>query len=107
MITLTYYGSTKVFIANILDGYYIEPRRGRKERIGKILQFVKKYKPDWEFSQLTLSKLEKMFIDRPAGFKGYICISRHPHDIAAMSTDRGWTSCMDLNKTEKKAPCWE
>ena len=23
-------------------------------------------------------------------------ISRHPYDIAGMSTDRGWTSCMDL-----------
>lgn len=27
-----------------------------------------------------------------------VCISRHPYDVAGMSTDRGWTSCMDLNK---------
>ncbi len=26
-----------------------------------------------------------------------ICISKHPYDIAGMSTDRVWTSCMDLN----------
>jgi hypothetical protein len=26
-----------------------------------------------------------------------VVISRHPYDIAGMSTDRGWTSCMDLD----------
>lgn len=26
-----------------------------------------------------------------------IIISRHPHDVAGMSTDRGWTSCMTLD----------
>ena len=26
-----------------------------------------------------------------------VVISRHPYDIAGMSTDRGWTSCMNLN----------
>lgn len=26
----------------------------------------------------------------------YAVISRHPYDIAGMSTDRGWTSCMNL-----------
>ena len=29
-----------------------------------------------------------------------ICISRHPYDIAGMSTDRGWTSCMELKSGE-------
>ena len=28
-----------------------------------------------------------------------VVISRHPYDIAGMSTDRGWTSCMNLRKT--------
>lgn len=29
----------------------------------------------------------------------HICvISRHPYDIAGMSTDRGWTSCMNLDR---------
>lgn len=37
-----------------------------------------------------------------------IIISRHPHDVAGMSTDRGWTSCMnmedkcDLNLSKNK-----
>jgi len=31
------------------------------------------------------------------GADGYsVVISRHPYDIAGMSTDRNWTSCMDL-----------
>lgn len=31
-----------------------------------------------------------------------ICISMHPYDIAGMSTDRGWVSCMDLKKGSNK-----
>jgi hypothetical protein len=27
----------------------------------------------------------------------HVVISRHPHDVAGMSTDQGWTSCMDLD----------
>lgn len=26
-----------------------------------------------------------------------VVISRHPHDVAGMSTDRGWTSCMNMD----------
>ena len=29
-----------------------------------------------------------------------VVISRHPYDIASMSTNRGWTSCMDLIKKD-------
>jgi hypothetical protein len=28
----------------------------------------------------------------------HVTISRHPYDVASMSTDRGWTSCMDMNE---------
>jgi protein tyrosine phosphatase (PTP) superfamily phosphohydrolase (DUF442 family) len=31
-----------------------------------------------------------------------VVISRHPYDIAGMSTDRGWTSCMNLNTGQYK-----
>jgi len=27
----------------------------------------------------------------------YVVISRHPYDIIGMSTNRGWTTCLDLN----------
>ena len=35
-------------------------------------------------------------IKQPRHFSGYIIISRHPYDIAGMSTGRGWRSCMHL-----------
>lgn len=31
-----------------------------------------------------------------------VCISRHPYDIAGMSTDRGWTSCMRIGKSDEQ-----
>lgn len=31
-----------------------------------------------------------------------VVISRHPYDIAGMSTDRGWTSCMNLKSGSNK-----
>lgn len=30
--------------------------------------------------------------------KYHIVISRHPHDVAGMSTNQGWTSCMNMEK---------
>ena len=42
------------------------------------------------------------FVNSPAragsGDPMMIVISQDPHDIGRMSTDRGWTSCMDLDK---------
>lgn len=32
-----------------------------------------------------------------------VVISRHPYDIAGMSTNRGWSSCMNLNQDESNA----
>ena len=94
-----YYREEGTFIANILDGYYHDPITDRKIRIGKMIEFVKAKKPDFECTGgITLSRVEKVYTDRPRGFTGMVCISRHPHDIASMSTDRGWHSCMDLNK---------
>lgn len=59
----------------------------RDEKIGKILQ---KMKP----------QLLQPFNNDPARQttkqKPIVCISRHPYDIAGMSTDRGWTSCKNL-----------
>lgn len=46
-------------------------------------------------------ELLKLFTNDPQRAAGkateyYAVISRHPYDVAGMSTDRGWTSCMDL-----------
>jgi len=32
-----------------------------------------------------------------SGKSPYVVISQRPHDVASMSTDRGWTSCMNLD----------
>jgi hypothetical protein len=47
-------------------------------------------------------ELQKAYNEDPSrtGVKqvqNYIVLSRHPYDIAGMSTDRGWTSCMNLH----------
>lgn len=34
--------------------------------------------------------------------KKLICVSMHPYDIAGMSTDRGWVSCMNLHDGSNK-----
>ena len=86
------------FYGDILEGYFYDSTTKRKERIGKMFSLVKKKDPDFEVHGNFIDEIEKAFISRPVGFKGMVCISRHPHDIAAMSTDRGWTSCMNLNK---------
>lgn len=63
----------------------------RTVRLGKILS--------------RQEELKKLFDNDPARRqvvtasrgKKLVCISMHPYDIAGMSTDRGWTSCMNLN----------
>jgi len=89
--------NTKEFRKNYTEGYYYDPVSDRKERIGRMFQFVKQKDPDFDIYGADIENIEKMYIDRPKGFSGKVCISRHPRDIAAMSTDQGWTSCQDLN----------
>jgi hypothetical protein len=55
----------------------------RKEKIKEIENFKKKFTND---ETRTLTK----------DISYLICISRHAYDIAGMSTDRGWDSCMTL-----------
>ena len=82
-------------------GYSVEDYRAgiavgkdgkRRVRIGKLLAKM----PD----------LQKMFNEDKtrSAYKNnhIICISRHPYDIAGMSTNRGWYSCMNLEKGVNK-----
>jgi len=66
----------------------------RKIKIGKTINKV--FKKD----RKKRSELLRLFNHDPlrqAKSHNYIAvISRHPYDIAGMSTDRGWTSCMNL-----------
>lgn len=77
-------------------------------KIGKLLQ---KYEPDGEIETTDRKdgeKTTKRVVGKPLlhEFKNdpmrssngefLLVISRHPYDIAGASTDRSWTSCMDL-----------
>lgn len=70
----------------------VEDKHGRETKIGKAL---------------VASKAPKEYVDhvngdpsRTASKKVHnnleVVVSRHPYDVAGMSTDRGWTSCMRM-----------
>lgn len=67
-------------------GYAKSSSDNRTVKIGKLIKdpvLLQKYNND---PARQLSKQSKLLV----------CISRHPYDIAGMSTDRGWVSCMHL-----------
>lgn len=60
----------------------------REQRIGKFIKdkdLLDRYSKD-------PTRVVQSLNDREM----YICISNHAYDVAGMSTDRNWTSCMDL-----------
>lgn len=77
-------------IVDYIEGYASDGKRTVK--IGKILSKVD-------------PKLQQKFANDPKRATSkkdnlMVVISRHPHDIAGMSTDRGWNSCMSLTDGE-------
>ncbi len=75
---------------------------GGEIRIGKLLEIlIKKYGNNLK---TYLRNYEKDSTRNSIKEKArYIVFSKHPYDIAGMSTGRGWTSCMNLYDGEKKA----
>jgi hypothetical protein len=71
----------------------------QKQNIGKILK-------DGVDEGKIRSTILSTYMNDPARASSstdlVIVISRHPKDIAGMSTDRGWTSCMNLDQGGKK-----
>lgn len=65
-------------------------KEGRQMRIGKLLnklgeeRLLQTYNKSKENTLKNINDLQ-------------VVISRHPYDIIGMSTDRGWTTCHDLN----------
>ena len=64
---------------------------GLAEKNGRVIKIGKLLSPD-TLRQYEVDKRER--VGKRRSF--HIVISRHPYDIAGMSTDRGWTSCQDL-----------
>jgi len=90
------------------DGFHKKIDKKNPVKIGKLLQ---KFEEDGEIEitdRVNGQKTTKKVIGKPLlhEFKNdpiratngefLIVISRHPYDIAGASTDRSWTSCMDL-----------
>ena len=65
-----------------------EAKKGPKSerRVESIKKFFENLKDTFQESKVRKSGNKKLLI----------AISQDPHDIAKMSTDRGWTSCMNL-----------
>lgn len=61
----------------------------RQIRIGKLLA-------DNETAKKAYEQDPQRALVKAAKEKFLVCISRHPYDVAGSSTDRGWTSCMNL-----------
>lgn len=80
-----YLAKQKYRVEDYRAGIAVNEDGKRRMRIGKLLK-----DPD----------LKQMFDNdeqRKAHRNTHLaCISRHPYDIAGSSTDRGWTSCMNL-----------
>ena len=69
----------------------------RQIKIGKILNKLNKQELLKQFNErLGTSKKDIK------GLEVEICITHNPYDIAGMSTDRNWTSCMELDNGEYK-----
>lgn len=69
----------------------VHKKQGRK--IGKILNSLI---PKDESAERLLNAFKTDPIRSTKNKKFKVVISRHPYDIAGMSTDRNWTSCMNL-----------
>lgn len=76
-------------IVDYRKGIVFDENKKQQIKIGKVLQ---------KFDRSDLLNLFNTDKNREAIRSQHIVvISRHPYDIAGMSTNRGWTSCMNLN----------
>ena len=79
--------SKQYVIIDYQQGLAKNTKYDRTQKIGRVLQ---KIKPE------ILQSFNNDPARQTTKQKPIVCISRHPYDIAGMSTDRGWTSCKDL-----------
>lgn len=90
--------SAEDFIDNLATG-----ESGRKIKIGKLLEKIKTSKDLYD-DEAEVNYLIKKFNQRPSknvlkvikNVQLYAVISRSAEDVAGMSSDRRWTSCMRL-----------
>jgi hypothetical protein len=81
-----------------------------KSKPVKLLTVIEKeLKADPEkFSQIKKNFDERLKTSRKENIKCLICITHNPYDVAGMSTDRNWTSCMNLDTgAYKETPLYQ
>lgn len=93
------FNSVKDFEDYLETGVYTFKSMNRQMRIGKLLEGIKKVvlpTAGDDLKDLYYSVFQQYMTRDSAKGDLVIVLSRHPYDIAGMSTGRGWTSCMNL-----------
>lgn len=79
-------------------GYVYKKDDKLKNKPVKLIKILNKGEKDKDkFIQLKKQFDERLFTSRKQNIKCEICITHNPYDVAGMSTDRNWTSCMNLD----------
>jgi hypothetical protein len=87
--------SAGYIVDDYIGGYAVDSATGkRRVRIGKILKSS-------DVAQEFANDKRRGAAKQKSGALTVV-ISRHPYDVAGMSTDRGWTSCMNLIDGQNK-----
>lgn len=81
------------------QGYVYKKNDKLKSKPVKLLKILSKGKPS-NLKELTKKFNERLKSNRKEMIKCMICITYDPYDVAGMSTDRNWTSCMNLDRGE-------
>jgi hypothetical protein len=97
----------------LIHGYDTQPHQyakglgedtyGREVKLGKVFNKLLTKHKDQPLTHETISKASKDFNEHmntigPKNSDSHqVVISRHPYDVAGMSTGRGWTSCLHMD----------
>lgn len=73
-----------------------------KDSHGRIVKIGKYLSKSPELKKMFDSDPKRKSLVNASRNHQLICISMHPYDIAGMSTDRGWVSCMNLKTGSNK-----
>lgn len=73
-----------------------------KDSHGRIVKIGKYLAKDPDLKKMFDSDPKRKSLVNATRNHQLICISMHPYDIAGMSTDRGWVSCMNLKDGSNK-----
>lgn len=79
------------------NGYVYKKDDKLKSKPVKLIKVLRKgIINEQEFNHLKKQFDQRLKSNRKENIQCLICITHNPYDVAGMSTDRSWTSCMDL-----------